>query len=86
MNIPTYYPIYYSNTSHVSDAQRCLESKEFDDIQKKVLQDISLSEEETDRIMKCVEDRRNTTDVMAAVMAVALIVVVVGFIVAVCFF
>lgn len=84
MNTPIYNPIYYSSTSHVSDAQRCLESKEFDDIQKKILQDINLSEEETDRIMKCVEDRRNTMNVGAAVIAVVLIVAFVGFIVAMC--
>lgn len=73
---PVIVPTNTGSNSNTSLVQECIEAEENSDILKKYISQEELSEEEKDRIVECVDGKREIGNIVAGV-AIAVVALVV---------
>lgn len=75
---PVIIPTVANSNKDTSLVQECIEAEGNSDILKKFISQEELSEEEKDRIVECVEDKRATSNTAAGVFIAIVILIVIA--------
>lgn len=78
---PIILPVNTNSNSDISLVQECIESEGNSDILKKYISQEELSEEEKDRIVECVDGKREIGNTVAGVVIAVIALVVLAMIV-----
>lgn len=83
----TYVPTSYYTSSCTGDecyVKRCLAEDYLKDIERKVLQNTNLTDEDADRVLECVEEKKQATNSVAVWVCIGLVALVAGLLVLGC--
>lgn len=69
-----YYPMYI-HTDDRSEAEKCMDRPDFQDLMNKQLKNEELNDEDIERVNECIEERRGSSIKISKALAVVILII-----------